>query len=255
MVAGLRAFVGGIGFILTTPAVWLYALVPALLLLVLGCGLSCAGVLGAAHLTDVMLGAPVQAWQHVGSWLLTGVLALLALWLAWLLALVLAQPLSGFALEAIARAQHHALFGDAPPPLSFGAALLLSLRITLTTLALGLPILVALSLLGLLFPPATAVTLPLKFLCGAWLLAWNFLDYPLGLRGLGMLARLGWVGRHFGAFSVFGLAWALLLLVPGIFLLVLPMGVAGAARLVAGSERRRLPRRRSVVWQDRPIWS
>src|SRR5258705_372378 len=78
-----------------------------------------------------------------------------------------------------------------------------------------------------------------KFLVGGWLLAWPFLDYPLGLGGLGAGARLLWAGRNFGAFTAFGLGWAVLLVVPGTFLLVLPMGVAGATQLVVAGERRR----------------
>ena len=44
------------------------------------------------------------------------------------------------------------------------------------------------------------------------------------------------MGRHFGAVTAFGAAWALLVIVPGIVLVLLPMGVAGAARLVVEAE-------------------
>ena len=63
-------------------------------------------------------------------------------------------------------------------------------------------------------------------------LAWDFLDYPLGLRGLGVRARLRWVRRHFGAFTLFGVLWAGLCVVPGVVLVLLPMGVAGATRMI-----------------------
>ena len=53
---------------------------------------------------------------------------------------------------------------------------------------------------------------------------------------LGLRARLRWVGRRFGAFSTFGITWAALLAVPGLVLLLLPMGVAGATRLVVAVE-------------------
>ena len=67
---------------------------------------------------------------------------------------------------------------------------------------------------------------------GGWLLAWNFLDYPLTLHGLGVRARLAWCLRNFSAFTMFGVTWALLLIVPGLFFFILPMGVAGATRLI-----------------------
>src|SRR5262249_19556915 len=88
----------------------------------------------------------------------------------------------------------------------------------------------------LCFPPMAAVTVPARFIAGGWLLAWNFLDYPLSLRGLGVWARLAWAFRHFDEFTVFGLTWAALLFVPGLFFVILPMGVAGATRLVVEAE-------------------
>jgi uncharacterized protein involved in cysteine biosynthesis len=63
-------------------------------------------------------------------------------------------------------------------------------------------------------------------------MAWNFLDYPFGLRGMGVRASFGWMSRHFGAVTVFGLTWWSLVIFPGAVLLLLPMGVAGATRMV-----------------------
>jgi hypothetical protein len=60
----------------------------------------------------------------------------------------------------------------------------------------------------------------------------------LSLRGLGVIARVRWSVQHFEEFTVFGVLWALLLIVPGLFFLVLPMGVAGATRLVVADEAR-----------------
>jgi uncharacterized protein involved in cysteine biosynthesis len=76
----------------------------------------------------------------------------------------------------------------------------------------------------------------LKFLIGGWLMAWNFLDYPLGLRGMGLRASVGWVFRHFGAVTIFGMTWWSLVFFPGAILLLLPMGVAGATRLVVEAD-------------------
>lgn len=242
MMQGLRAFAGGISFVVATPSVWAYSLVPLLLMLILTAVLGVFGVWGAWLAASQLVGDPATVWGQAGGWLLRLVLALLGLCAAWLAALVLAQPLSAFALEHIARAQERALTGQAPPPLTAARALLLSLRVAVVTGVLGLPPLLALALVGLFVPPAAAVTVPLGFLGGAWLLAWNFVDYPLGLRGVGVRGRLRWVGAHFEAFTAFGLAWATLLLVPGVFLLVLPMGVAGATRLVVASDPESGPR-------------
>jgi uncharacterized protein involved in cysteine biosynthesis len=80
------------------------------------------------------------------------------------------------------------------------------------------------------------VTVPLKVLVCGWMLAWDFIDYPLAMRGVGLEERFAWVGRNLGAFTLFGVLWALLLVVPGMQLVILPMGVAGATRLVVADE-------------------
>jgi uncharacterized protein involved in cysteine biosynthesis len=69
------------------------------------------------------------------------------------------------------------------------------------------------------------------------MLAWDFIDYPLAMRGVGLERRFAWVGRNFGAFTLFGVLWALMIVLPGVQLVILPMGVAGATRLVVADER------------------
>jgi len=235
---GLQAFAGGIGFVLTTPSVWGYALVPAAVMLVLACGLGALGIWGSLRTTDALLGQSSGFWAGVGGFLLNVLLVLVGVLAAVLLALGLAQPLSGYALDAIVRARERSLTGFNPPKPGALASFLLTARATLVLLLVGGPILAVLFLINLAFPPAALVTVPLKLLVCGWMLAWDFCDYPLGLRGLGVRARLRWVGRRFGAFTAFGLAWASLVVVPGVVLLLLPMGVAGATQLVVTEELR-----------------
>jgi CysZ protein len=201
----------------------------ALLLMVV---LVVSGIWGTLRGLEAYFGEVSGFWATAGTWLLTGILILLSLLLAPVLALLLAQPLSGFALEGIVRAQERAL-GDWPSPKPGPLeSLLRTASVTVFALALGLPVLAVLFVVGLFFPPALVVTIPLKFVVSGWMLAWDFFDYPLGLRRLGLGRRLAWVGRRFGAFTAFGLAWALLVFMPGVVLLLLPMGIAGATRLV-----------------------
>src|SRR5437879_11238582 len=86
---GLRAFAGGIGFIIATPAVWGYALVPLALVLVLWCGLGGLGIWLALRLGDAWI-EPSSFGGHVGVVLLDTVLILAAGLLAVIVALGLA---------------------------------------------------------------------------------------------------------------------------------------------------------------------
>jgi CysZ protein len=107
----------------------------------------------------------------------------------------------------------------------------------LTALAIGLPLIIVLTAIELVAPPAAVVTIPLKFVLSALIVAWDFLDYPLGMRGAGVGARMQFIGKNFWAVLVFGSLSAVVLLVPGLGLLLLPMGAAGATRMVLESER------------------
>lgn len=228
---GIRAFVGGVGFILLTPSVWAWAVVPVAFLAVffLGtCGLTWWGAWEASR--------AIVGETEAGIWAMTVPLGVLGAVLAVLVALTLAQPCAGFALEAICRAQERALVGRASPPVPFWASLKRNLKVVAATLVLGGGSLAALTVIELVAPPAAVVTVPLKVLVGGWLMAWNFLDYPLGLRGIGFRDGVRWVLRHFVEVTIFGLAWWTLVFFPGAVLFLLPMGVAGAARMVVETE-------------------
>ena len=98
-------------------------------------------------------------------------------------------------------------------------------------LLLALPLWAVYWLAASLLPGAALLLLPLQALPIALGLAWNLLDYPLTLRGVQLRARWQLLrGRPAPIFG-FGLCMALGSLVPGAALLLLPVGVAGAAEL------------------------
>ena len=238
LMSGLDAFCGGIVFVIVTPRVWGYALVPFAMLVLLLCGLWGLGIWGSHHLSNSLIDLDAGLWGQIRYWGLMIPLGVAAFLAAVLLALSLAQPLSGFALESIAHAQEIALTGTAAPKVSFVAAMLSTLMAVVIALLIGGTLLAVLFLISFFFPPAAVVTVPLKVLVCGWMLAWDFIDYPLAMRGVGLEGRFAWVGRNFGAFTLFGMLWALLVVVPGVVLLVLPMGIAGATRMVVDDERR-----------------
>jgi CysZ protein len=191
----------------------------------------------------IALGTLFQSWvpgDDVWHTLLVIALWLAAIVLAFLLSLSLAQPLSGFAIDVLVRRQEAALdHRVAHPDTSAVRSALRALSVTMTALAITLPILALLTLVTLLAPPASVVTVPLKFVVTGLAVAYDFLDYPLSLRGTGARERIAFIARHPFAVLGFGLAAAGCLLVPGIGLGLLPIGAVGATRLVVASERLR----------------
>ena len=244
MFRGLEAFGSGIAFVVGTPRVWGYALVPVAILVLLSCGLIGVFVWGSHHFIDQAMGTDLSTLGSIGKWSLAIALDLILVLIAVITALSLAQPLSGFALEAIAHAQEIALTGTAAPKSSFFVALVSTTKSVVVALSVGGTMLAVLFLISFFFPPAAIVTVPLKVLICGWMLAWDFIDYPLAMRGVGLEQRFAWVGRNFGAFSLFGVLWALMIVLPGVQLLILPMGVAGATRLVVDDDRTRRDQRR-----------
>jgi len=234
---GLRSLFGGFGFVLGTPAVWPLAVVPVLMVVLVG-GL--LGSLSVAFIPGLMgdwIGPTSSALGAAGRVVLQALATLVALLLALLAGYVLAQPLSGPALEGIARRQGRRLGAPELPPTSFFTDVLRSLEALLLGYALGLPLLAVLFVIALLFPPAAVVTTPLKLVVVAAMIAWDLCDYPLTLRGLTVGQRFRVVIRYRAAVVGFGAGLALASLLPCVLFLLLPVGVAGATRLMWAVER------------------
>ncbi len=219
-----------------TPGVWGLAAVPAIVLLVLVTGGSVLGVWAVEAYAAPRLAEWIEWTWVVG--LLRFLLWLTAIAVAAVIGLALAQPLSGPALEALARRQGTALGAEPLPddPLLRGMAR--SLRVTLFGLAITLPLLLAITVVELIVPAVVVVTVPLKLVLTALMLAWDVFDYPLSLRAAGVRARLDWFSTNFSAAMGFGLSLAAISLIPLAGLLFLPAGVAGATRVVVACDRR-----------------
>ena len=226
------AFAGGIGFIFGTPRVWVFAAVPAAMMALLTIVFTILTIWGSTRIGRWIFGVDVGTWTGIGKWLVIVLLILVFFLIGIVLALSLAEPLAALALERIAQAQERALTGKAPPPSPIIGSIWMNIKTVSFSLTLGGTALIVLFAIGLLFPPAAVVTVPLKVLVLGWMLAWDFIGYTMGLHGQGLLARLKWVFRNFGAFTLFGLMWAFFVVVPGVVLLLLPMGVAGGTRMV-----------------------
>jgi CysZ protein len=234
---GLSSVFRGIGWVVTTPAVWPLAFVPMLVALVIMVGLGIT--------TVYLVPGWVEAWIGPASSLAVSVLVrvaqlagvLLGFLVSILTAFALAQPLSGPALESLVKKQEQALGAPVRPGNNFLVDVWRSLQSLLVGYMLGLPILAVLALASFLFPPAAVVLVPLKLLVASFMVAWDLCDYPLSIRGLRVADRLAIMARYKGTVFGFGVALALAGLVPGLLFLLLPCGVAGAARVMWEIER------------------
>lgn len=236
--AGVRALFGGVGFVVSTPSAWGWAMIPALVATLLFGGATVLAIWGGSALSErIVTDAAAHGWSMLGMWVLRILFWALGIVLAFVIAMSLAQPLSGFALDAVARKQELALGGRVWPDQPFLPSAVRSLRVSLTGLLVGLPILAVLALVTVFIPPAAVVTVPLKFVVAGVLTAYDLLDYPLSLRGEDVGARLRFIAANFPAVLGFGVAAAAVMLIPGGALFLLPFGVAGAARLVKAGEK------------------
>jgi uncharacterized protein involved in cysteine biosynthesis len=237
--AGVGALFRGVAFVVGTPSVWPWAMIPVFV---------ATALFGGATALSVWGGNALVAWAIHDQGTAPSFLASLGLWtlhilawtvgviLAFFVAMSLAQPLSGFALEAVARRQEVARGGRHWPDQGFFSSAARSLRVSLTALAIGLPILGALAVVTFLFPPSAVVTIPLKFVVTGLLAAYDLLDYPLSVRGHSVGDRMVFIRHNFGEVLGFGVATAALLLVPGMALFLLPFGVAGATSMVVSAD-------------------
>ncbi len=233
---GFVVLFGAARRLLGMPRAWPFLIVPALVFLLLEAvfiGLSWRFVKPWAGEYLAGVSWLPNALAVGASWLV----AALAVVLGWLVAVFLAPVLSAPALERIVGITEADL--QAPPrePLGFFAEFWCGARALLLSLAVTLPVVLALSLLELLVPPLAIVITPLKLLLGALGVAWGLFDYPLTLRGMGTRQRFAFMSRHFAVVLGFGSAFSLVFWLPCLGLLVLPIGVAAATQLYWEIER------------------
>jgi CysZ protein len=233
LVAGAGAMLTGLGILVKTPALWPLALVPAAIGTAITAALSAVAVGFVPGLVAQWLGA-----EHATLGVIAGVLAtVVAIVLALVVGFGLAQPLSGFALEKIVHHVEASEGATAWPQTSFLTNLKRSLASVAMSWAFGMPVLALLLIVNFVFPPAVVVTVPLKLMVVALLVAWDLCDYPLSIRGVPIRERVAFMGRNAGAMIGFGFGLALISLLPCALFLAIPAGVAGATRLIAAIER------------------
>lgn len=189
---------------------------------------------GIGAVFDWALGRFLAGWPEWLQQVLWAVFALLAgvtvFFTFTIVANVVASPFNGLLAEAV---ETHLLRPGEPLVLSWRRVLREAARSVLAELrklvyiglrALPLLVLSVIPMLNLLAPP-------LWLLFGAWMLALEYLDCPLGNHGRLFPAALAEMRAHRRMSLGFGGCMTLVTLIPGLNFLAMPVGVAGATSL------------------------
>lgn len=223
----------GVGFLLRTPAALPYAAVPPAVLFVLAT-LAAATALWVVQPWVLEQLAPADpTWlSRVGATAASWAAAAATVALGFVLSLALTPPLSGPALERIVTLVEEELGVPARPPTSFLQEMWCGVRAQAFAAMFVVPTVATLWLVELVFPPSAVVVVPAKIGVASLGLAWNLLDYPLTLRGVRMRERFRFLVAHRREALGFGLAFAALFWVPCFNVLMLPVGVVAATRVL-----------------------
>lgn len=229
--SGLRSVFAGFSLI-RKPGVRAYVIAPLAINMLLFTG---AIVWGAGAVGDFIHWLSQQwQWLHWVAWLLWPVFVVISLTLIFfcfsVIANLIGAPFNGFLAAAVersltgtatlARSEEQGLQGQ------IRAALTSEFRKFLYLAARALPLLL------LFIIPVVQLAAPFVwFLFGAWLLALEYLEYPLGNRGLQFPQVRAVIAGQRGLALGFGAGVLCLTLVPVLNFLAMPVAVAAGTKL------------------------
>lgn len=224
LLSGGSSLIRGFALI-TRPGIRPYVIIPLLINMLLFAAVITLG----AHWLGDLIDSFLPSWLSWLSWLLWPLFAIIALGLVFfsfsIVANLIGAPFNGMLAAAV---EKH-LTGHPPtnPPGRFldelRSALMSELRKLLYFLKWALPI-----LLLFLIPGLQMVAPLLWFLFGAWMLAIEYADYPMGNQGLDFPAQRRILASQRPASFGFGASAMLLTLIPVLNFIAMPVAVAGA---------------------------
>lgn len=228
---GLNCAFSGMRLI-TLPGIRIYVLVPLLLNTLI---FAAVIIYGGSWLDDLIHWVSAQwTWLEWIAWLLWPVFIVISLVVVFfcfaLLANLIAAPFNGF----LAAAVEYRLTGSRPPeaatlaglPAEIAAVMGSELRKFLYFIIRALPL-----LLIFIIPFVQAAAPVIWFLFAAWMMAVEYMDYPMGNRGM-LFPDIRRELLQRRALSLgFGTGILFLTMIPVVNFVAMPVGVAGATRL------------------------
>lgn len=189
---------------------------------------------GGTDALVALLVAWLPAWLDWLSWLMWPLFILLALVIIFysftLVANLVGAPFNGLYAEKL----EYKLTGDLPPSSGRVIDTLLSVKDAVVSefVKFGYLISRAIPLLILSFIPVLNVAAPvLWFIFGAWMLALEYLDYPMGNHGIAFKVQREEAGMRRALVLGFGSVITVMTLIPLLNFLAMPVAVAGATRM------------------------
>ena len=228
----LGAFLQGVRYVLTgcrllnRPGVRPYVLIPLCISALLFTGGLWLLWDSLSHLMHWLLPAWLS-WLQYLIWPIVALAALMILYFGFaLLANLIGAPFNGWLSEAVA---HH-LGGGPSTALRLRDVPVEMLKAFLTELRkLGYILLLSIPFLLLLWVPIAGAIL--WFFFTAWLLAYNYTDYPMSLHGMDFSAQRLWLKQNRWLCLGFGAGTLLLSLLPLVNFIAMPAAVAGATAM------------------------
>jgi CysZ protein len=236
----------GLGVLRAHPRLWKWIIAPA----VVSAVLLAAAVFGIVHAVG-----PVAGWvtDHLPGWLASaatriltavviGALIVAALFLFTSIAGIIAGPFN----EQLSEHVEAELTGRPPPPFSlreFAHGALVSVIHGIRRLIAALVGLALVFAIGLVPVIGTVAAVVLAIWFAATAASYDCYDAVFGRRAMAYRDKLAYLAHHRGRTLGLGLAVSGMLLVPGLNLVALGLGSAGATVAVHAVQRAALPRR------------
>ncbi len=227
---GARAVVDGLAFVAKTKGALKTALMPAAIAVGVGASLAALGLWGVVVASHAFVGSGGE-FAMLGRAVFDVAFGSLVVFVAALVALAVAQPLSRTALDRLT--QRLSLSLGAREPALPSSHFFASVGTALAAVGVTLPAIGVIEALTALAPEAAFVTEPLAFVVSALGLAWDLFDHPMSRQGMNAAARFRWMKQNALLVIGFALAAETLMLVPVIDLFLLPVGILGATKLLA----------------------
>lgn len=216
----------GLAFLLRRPSLWGWAGAAFAVNVVL---FTAAAVAFVAWLPDLARVLTPEGWPAWTAWIAGALVAAAGLFAVVFLFTIVGNLVAAPFLDALAERALRELGETLPAGPPLGRFLLKAVGGQL--LKLVIVVVVQAPLLLLLLTPAAPLAPILSGAAGAFFLAVEYLEYPLGARGLGARARLRFVAARPGTSMGFGAACLLIHLVPLLGYAALPANVCGAVLL------------------------